>query len=138
MRAEALPWYHDSLAQDAARLARWRPSTAVAPAPRRPDRAGLDEAGPGCAGPQAVTNGEAFLAAARDPVVWHAFTRLQNLLALPSDVLADPEIVARVRAVQASGWRPAPAPGPSHADLVATAGAALARAGGSQAPDRSP
>ncbi|WP_041259825.1 FAD-dependent oxidoreductase [Pseudofrankia inefficax] len=135
MRAEALPWYHDSLAQDAARLSRWRPSTAVAPAPRSPDEAGTYEAG---AGPQAVTNGEAFLASARDPVVWHAFTRLQNLLALPSDVLADPGIVARVRAVQASGWRPVPAPGPSHADLVATAGAALARAGGSQAPDGSP
>ncbi|WP_307838636.1 MULTISPECIES: FAD-dependent oxidoreductase [unclassified Frankia] len=143
MRAEALPWYHDSLAQDAARLARWRPSTAVAPAPRRPDdastdRAGTDEVGPGGAGQQAVTNGEAFLAATRDPVVWHAFTRLQNLLAQPSDVLADPGIVARVRAVQASGWRPTPAPGPSHADLVATAEAALVRAGGSQAPDRSP
>ncbi|WP_232303798.1 FAD-dependent monooxygenase [Pseudofrankia sp. DC12] len=132
VRAEALPWYHDSRAQDSARLARWRSSPAVAPAPRSPDGAGS-----GRAGSEPVTNGEAFLAAARDPVVWQAFTRLQNLLALPSEVLADPGIVARVRAVQASGWRPAPAAGPSHADLVATAEAALARAGERQAPDSS-
>jgi 2-polyprenyl-6-methoxyphenol hydroxylase-like FAD-dependent oxidoreductase len=130
VRAGGLPWLHDSCAQDAARLARWRQPaqalpaptlpaptllapTLVAPPPRRPD------------GTAQVTNGEAFLAAARDPVVWHAFTRLQNLLALPADVLADPAVTARVRAVQASGWRPAAMPGPSHDELVTLASAAL-------------
>jgi hypothetical protein len=72
-----------------------------------------------------VTNGEAFLAAGRDPVVWHAFTRLQNLLAMPADLLTDPDFVTRVRAVQASGWRPPQVTGPSHDELVAIARAAL-------------
>jgi 2-polyprenyl-6-methoxyphenol hydroxylase-like FAD-dependent oxidoreductase len=122
-RAEGLPWYHDSREQDDARLARWR-----APAPR----AGTGPE-PRADGPARVANGEAFLAAQRDPVVWHSFTRLQHLLARPADVLADPEIVARVRAVQASGWRPAPMPGPSRAELIATAAAALT---GSAEPGR--
>lgn len=83
-----------------------------------------------------MTNGEAFLAAGRDPVVWHAFTRLQNLLAMPADLLTDPDFVARVRAVQASGWRPPQVTGPSHDELVAIARAALIQPGtdgGSQA-----
>jgi flavin-dependent dehydrogenase len=142
LRAEALPWYHDSRTQDAARLARWRPSPAAvvtvpaAPAPRRSaDPETPVDGRHVAASASAVTNGEMFLAATRDPVVWHAFTRLQNLLAMPADVLADPGIVARVRAVQASGWRPAPTPGPSHADLVATAQTALARAAGARTTD---
>lgn len=140
LRAEALPWYDDSLTQDAARLARWRPSPAAVvgvpatPAPRSSTDADIP-ADSRRAVARAVTNGEAFLAAARDPVVWHAFTRLQNLLAMPAEVLDDPGIVARVRAVQASGWRPAPTPGPSHADLVATARTALAGADGARTTD---
>ncbi|MDT3439794.1 MULTISPECIES: NAD(P)-binding protein [unclassified Pseudofrankia] len=127
LRAEGLPWYHDSCAQDAARLARWRqppqpaqptsPARPTPPAQRRPDE------------PEAVTNSEAFLAAGRDPVIWHAFARLQNLLAMPADLLAHPDFVARVRAVQASGWHPPQVAGPSHDELVATAQAALARSG---------
>ncbi|MBL7522702.1 FAD-dependent monooxygenase [Frankia sp. CNm7] len=135
LRAEGLPWLRDSCEQDAARLARWRPAepepapsappapTSSAPAPRAADAASRER----------VTNGEAFLASGRDPLVWHAFTRLQNLLATPADLLADPAFVARVRAVQASGWRPDPVPGPSRDELLATAHAALAPAGGAPA-----
>jgi len=161
MRTGALPWFHDSLEQDASRLARWRssPPSALAspdrsaspdrwdspgppvPSPRDPTEPGGHERTRATAGarrPRSVTNGEAFLAAGRDPVVWQAFTRLQNLLAMPSDVLADPEIVARVRTVQTSGWRPPALVGPSHAGLVAAARAALAGQGDPAIPGGAP
>jgi 2-polyprenyl-6-methoxyphenol hydroxylase-like FAD-dependent oxidoreductase len=117
LRADFVPWFDDSREQDAARLSRWRRSDPpAAPAPRAPANGW-------------VTNGEAFTAAGRDPQVWHAFTRLQNLLAMPADVLADPAFVARVRQVLATG-RPAPPPtAPSHDDLVGIAADAVAGAG---------
>ena len=107
---ELAPWVEDSVAQDAVRLARWRPDEEPAPA--------------GSSTP--VTAGEAYLAAQRDPAVWRAFTRLQNTLALPHEVLADPSVVAAVRSVQGSGWRPAPQPAPSREELVELARAARA------------
>lgn len=108
-RRELEPWYHDSIAQDAARLSRWRPEDVPAP---------TTTADPG----SVVTNGEAFAAAQRDPVVWRAFTRAQQLLELPAAVLGDPAIVRRVRAVQASGWAPPSLAGPSHDELVEIVG----------------
>lgn len=107
-RRELAPWYHDSVAQDAARLARWRPGDA---APAAAERLALDPA-------TEVSNGEAFAAAQRDPVVWRAFTRAQQLLQMPDTVLRDADVVARVRAVQASGWRATALDGPSHDELV--------------------
>ncbi|WP_345733263.1 NAD(P)/FAD-dependent oxidoreductase [Cryptosporangium minutisporangium] len=62
---------------------------------------------------------ELALAAQRDPEVWAAYTRLQNMLVLPAAVLGDPEIVAKARAVLASGWQPQPDDVPSHDELVA-------------------
>lgn len=79
---ELVPWVEDSLEQDAVRLARWRPGAPAARAPRA-DR---------------LTNGELFAAAQFDPVLWRAFNRMQQLLATPDAVLADPTIVAAVRA----------------------------------------
>jgi hypothetical protein len=73
-----------------------------------------------------VSNGEAYLASNRDPAVWHSFTRLQNLLATPAEVLGDPEFAARVRAVLATGWSPPRTAAPSHDDLVAVAAEASA------------
>ncbi|MBX6389470.1 MAG: FAD-dependent oxidoreductase [Frankia sp.] len=130
LHAEVYPWFEDSCAQDAARLARWRAGrgeVAVPAARTAPARPG---ARPGA---EAVSNGEAFRAAHHDPVVWHAFTRLQNLLAMPADVLANPDIVARVRAVQAAGHPAGPVPGPSRDELLAIAVDALAAAAGQPA-----
>jgi hypothetical protein len=79
-----------------------------------------------------VTNGEAFIAASQDPSVWLEFTRLQNLLALPHDVLTDPAFVARVRTVLARGERQDPVAGPGHDDLAALAAAAVRRAGSTE------
>jgi hypothetical protein len=105
---ELVPWFHDSVAQDAARLARWRPDD---PPHVPPERVAVDPS-------SRVANGEAFAAAQRDPVVWRAFTRAQQLLEMPDTVLADPAMVARVRAVQAGGWSPAALDGPSHDELA--------------------
>ncbi|MEX5636235.1 NAD(P)/FAD-dependent oxidoreductase [Parafrankia sp. FMc2] len=135
LRAEFAPWFEDSCAQDAARLLRWRPAgpggppasqagvaggappTGFTPWPAAPATVAAARGGTDA---PSVTNGEAYLAARRDPWVWRRFTRLQNLLLAPS-VLADPEFVARVRAVLATDWRPAVVPGPSHDDLVGLA-----------------
>jgi flavin-dependent dehydrogenase len=107
-RLELEPWFHDSVAQDAARLSRWRPEEA-------PPLMAHDAS-------REVTNGEAFAAAQRDPVVWRAFTRAQQVLELPAGVLTDPDIVARVRAVQAAGWSAPSLAGPSHDELVGIVG----------------
>jgi flavin-dependent dehydrogenase len=114
LRSTGEPLFWDSVAQDAARLARWRPGDAT---PSTPDRGRL-------------TNGEANLAAQRDAVVWRAFTRAQQLLEPPEAALADPGIVARARAVLDSGWRPPAPAAPSHDELVAIgkAGTAAGRA----------
>jgi 2-polyprenyl-6-methoxyphenol hydroxylase-like FAD-dependent oxidoreductase len=97
---ELVPWIEDSLEQDAVRVARWRPGSPPAPAPR-PDR---------------LTNGELYGAAQFDPVLWRAFSRMQNLLARPAEVLADPAIVAAVR----DGRRPAlpPMVAPTRDELI--------------------
>jgi hypothetical protein len=109
---EQAPWVVDSIEQDAARLSRWRPDAGIA----APDP-----------GRHRLTNGEAFAAAQHDAYVWRRFTRLQQLLERPADVLADRRVVARVRAVQAASRRGAAAPGPSHDELVGiVAGAAAA------------
>ncbi|MDD9371038.1 MAG: hypothetical protein PV358_13045, partial [Acidimicrobiales bacterium] len=75
------PWVQDSVDQDAVRLARWRPGAPTAPAPA-PDR---------------LSNGELYGAAQSDPELWRAFTRLQNMLHLPEEVLGDAAIVRAVR-----------------------------------------
>jgi flavin-dependent dehydrogenase len=114
---EQAPWVADSIDQDRQRLARWRPAgngsssgdgTAEATAV-----AGLAEPGLGW-----LTNGETWLAAQHDAYVWRRFTRLQQLFDKPRDVLADPRVIARVRAVQAGRPVHAPLAGPSHDDLV--------------------
>lgn len=109
------PWYRDSIAQDAARLARWRPEGPGAPS----------------TGPDVLANGEAAGAAQVDPTVWARFAELQNLLVDPADVLADPLMVGAVRAVQRDGRRPPAAEAPSHDEL-----AALVAAHARPRPDR--
>jgi 2-polyprenyl-6-methoxyphenol hydroxylase-like FAD-dependent oxidoreductase len=97
---ELVPWVADSIEQDAVRVARWRPGSPAAPAPRA-DR---------------LSNGELYGAAQFDPVLWRYFSRMQNLLARPGDVLGDLDIV---QAVRDGGRPPLPAmPAPSRAELI--------------------
>jgi len=103
------PWVEDSIGQDADRLARWRPDEdPVQPRWRH-----------------ALTNGEAYLAAQRDEAAWRSFTRLQNTLAAPADVLDDPALAEVVAGVRASGWRPPPVDAPDHDALVEVARSAI-------------
>jgi hypothetical protein len=108
LRGEQEQWWFDSVHQDAARLARWRPQ--MSPPDPPPDGW--------------VSNGEAYRAAQRDPRVWRAFTRAQQLLIPAADLLGDAEVVARVRQVQAEGWSPPGLDAPGHDELVAVAAAA--------------
>jgi len=107
------PWFHDSVAQDDARLSRWRPD-------------GHQPAGVSPA-PDAVSNADAYLAAQRVPEVWAEVTALHNLLRRPSDVLAHPGIVRRVREVLDGQWRPVPLEAPGHDRLVSTVQAVTSR-----------
>ncbi|MFG1926312.1 FAD-dependent oxidoreductase [Cryptosporangium sp. NPDC048952] len=70
-----------------------------------------------------TAHAELATAAQRDPQVWSAWTRMQNLLVVPSAVLNDPDVVGRVRATQESGWRAGTDDAPTREDvLVALAG----------------
>jgi hypothetical protein len=140
LRTELLPWFHDSCAQDDARLSRWRaqaqsevPNEASGRAARQAAGvdalAGMDVLSAVAAGQTVVSNGEAFTAAHRDPHVWFAFTRLQNLLEMPRDILDDPTFTRRVRTVLTSGWMPPRQPAPSRDELIDIATAATTGTG---------
>ncbi len=113
LRRTSEPRFWDSVEQDAMRLDRWRPADEAAP---RPSSSGRPR----------ITNAAANAAAQRDPVVWRAFTRAQQLLELPDAVLEDPDVVARTQAVLASGWRSPVLEAPSRDELIAVAEAATA------------
>ena len=105
------PWVQDSVEQDAVRLARWRAGAPPAPPPA-PDR---------------LSNGELYGAAQSDPELWRTFSRLQNMLHLPDEVLADP---ATVEAVRRKTFPPPPrVEAPPRHDLLALAQAASLGAG---------
>lgn len=104
LEREQSPWVADSIEQDRQRLARWRPGSAAP--------------GPAPATAHALGNGEVYAAARHDAYVWRRFTRLQQLLDRPADVLGDPRVVARVRAVQAARPSSPPLAGPGHDELV--------------------
>jgi 2-polyprenyl-6-methoxyphenol hydroxylase-like FAD-dependent oxidoreductase len=105
-------WVEDSIGQDADRLARWRPGTESEQPLWR----------------HRLTNGQAYLAGQRDPWAWLTFTRLQNALALPAEVLDDERLAQVHEEVRGSGWSPPAADAPSHDDLVALARRRLAAA----------
>lgn len=100
---EQRPWVNDSIDQDRQRLERWRMEVG---SPDPSHSAGR------------LTNGEAYGASFYDAYVWRRFTRLQQLLEYPDAVLGDRRVVARVRAVQASGVRLPQAEAPERDDLV--------------------
>jgi 2-polyprenyl-6-methoxyphenol hydroxylase-like FAD-dependent oxidoreductase len=97
------PWVDDSIEQDRHRLARWRSVDGHWHTPHAVGR---------------VCNGETYGAAQHDAYVWRRFTRLQQLLDQPDDVLGDKRVVARVRAVQASGAVSEALEGPTRGELV--------------------
>lgn len=99
---EQQPWFDDSVDQDHHRLSRWRADAGIT-APTTPDR---------------LSNGEAYVASHHDAYVWRRFTRLQQLLEKPDDVLGDRRVIARVRAVQASGRGLAGSAAPTRPELV--------------------
>jgi 2-polyprenyl-6-methoxyphenol hydroxylase-like FAD-dependent oxidoreductase len=98
-------WVEDSVGQDADRLRRWRPDTA----PEEP------------LWRYTLSNGQAYLAAQCDAQAWLAFTRLQNALDRPCEVLEDIQLVLTHRQVEVSGWRPSGSEAPDHDELVAIA-----------------
>ena len=73
------------------------------------------------ASPQAKAMAALFAAGATDPVIGRALARLWNLLALPADLAADPEVVARMAAVLADpdAYPPPPRVGPTRSELLA-------------------
>ena len=68
----------------------------------------------GVSGRPALT--QVLMASFSDPFVWHRLSRFQSLLAKPSDLYDDPEIRARVAAVETVGL-PAPV-GPTNEELA--------------------
>jgi len=106
--SELTAWFDDSIEQDAARLARWRPHE-----PPSQPRTRL-----------AVSNGEAYVASQRHGDAWREFTRLQNALLLPQEVLGGDSLAAAVAYVGRSGWRPPANEAPDHDELVAIAATA--------------
>ena len=100
---DQLPWIDDSIEQDRHRLARWRAVDGHWHSPHAPSR---------------VCNGETYGAAQHDAYVWRRFSRLQQLLDQPEEVLGDPRVVARVRAVQASGVVTEALEGPNRGELI--------------------
>ena len=69
------------------------------------DRLGADPAGLAGVGPGGVAGGKAvaalFVAAGTDPVIGRGLARFWNLLATPSDLMADGELLTRMAAVMA-------------------------------------
>ena len=61
-----------------------------------------------------------FAAAATDPVIGRALTRMMNLLTLPAELAADPEFGARVAEIFANpeAYPLPPRIGPSRAELL--------------------
>lgn len=97
------PWVEDSRRQDLARLSRWRPDAGIEPP---------------CTPPGEVSNAAAYAASHHDAQVWRRFTRLQQLLAAPGEVLRDPDVVARVHATRQAGLRVPAYTAPSHDELA--------------------
>ena len=91
------------------------------------DQAGADPKGFALAGGSDKDKNEMnpmralFVAAATDPVIGRAFARFFNLLALPSEMMSDPVVMARVAEVMAAPEK-FPVPeivGPTRGDLLA-------------------
>jgi hypothetical protein len=61
-------------------------------------------------------------AASFDPLVYRAYWRVQGMLATPGEVYADPEVIARTRAVLARRGQRPPVAQPTREQLRAALG----------------
>jgi hypothetical protein len=100
------PFYTDQAAVDGERLAILRHTALGAPAPPPPPYL-----------PDRVGMAELRAAAPHDPHAFRAYWTVMGMLALPEAVYRDPDVVARVRRVTATG-PPRPAQ-PTHEELTA-------------------
>lgn len=89
------------------------------------DRMGADPAGLAIGGGDGDGDGgkamaALFAAAATDPIIGRGMSRFWNLLALPGDLMGDPELMARMAEVMADpdAWPTPPAEGPSRTELL--------------------
>ena len=91
------------------------------------DRMGADPAGLAIGGGSgdgddggAKAMGALFAAAATDPVIGRGMSRFWNLLALPADLMGDPELMVRMAEVMADpdAWPMPPVEGPSRTELL--------------------
>ncbi|WP_328643844.1 NAD(P)/FAD-dependent oxidoreductase [Streptomyces canus] len=98
------PYFDDSVQSDVVRTRLWQAALAGQPLPQG-------------AGVPPVNVFTLMDAGERDPVLWSAAQRCANLLA-PLEELDTPENRERLRHLWSTGWRPAAATGPGHADLV--------------------
>jgi hypothetical protein len=85
-----------------------------------PDRRKDDDEGRAAGSSAAGILGRIMVEGGNDPIIGRAILRLLNLLCLPQDLLADPELVARVGPLLAGPPQAPPEPqGPSLAELLA-------------------
>ena len=108
-RREVEPWYHLAVQTDASGA----------------DPTGFS-AGGGTPSPETKAMAALFVAGETDPVIGRALARVWNLLALPTDIAADPETTARMAAVFADpdAYPPQPRSGPTRSELLASLAAA--------------
>ncbi len=85
------------------------------------DQLGADPNSPGIAGPGGKALAAVFVAAATDPVIGRGLARFWNLLATPTDLMSDAELLTRMAAVMADpDAYPVPdRAGPSRRELLA-------------------
>lgn len=107
---EVEPFVENARRLDSATNARWRHALYGAPPPDPADAPAFEHV---------------LVAAMRDRDVFNAMAQTMNLLRTPESVTGDPDLMARVAALRASGWTvPAP-PLPGRVDVVAAATAAV-------------
>ncbi|SEP92601.1 2-polyprenyl-6-methoxyphenol hydroxylase [Streptomyces sp. yr375] len=104
------PWYDQAVHDSWTRVSRWRAAAGAPPAPTA--------ARPAPPVPGHLT-AAAMTAAATDPTVWRGVTRMQTSLRTPTEVFADEDFQARLRAAtdtHAPSAPPGPRP-PTHPEL---------------------
>lgn len=119
--AHVAPFYEEQAAVDSARLARMRHVVLGDPPPPagKPGEPGE----PGAPGQgDRVTYAQVRAAMPFDPVVFRAFWKVMGMIAVPREVYADPDVVARTREVLAARGEGPPLAPPSRGRLLAALG----------------
>lgn len=102
------PWYADQVATDSARLAMLRHTVLGAPSPP-PLTSHADK----------ITFAELRSAANIDPIAFRAVLQSMGMIGTPSDIYQNPDLVAKVRRIQADGRASPPMPQPTREHLEA-------------------